>query len=119
MGARTGRASIVTALCFSSCLFVAPLAAAVPGYATAAVLVLVGLAMFQTVTTIDFTALEDGLPAFVTIVLIPLTLSISQGILWGFLLHAPALHGRRARAGGQAVLWGLAALSAGLLAMGH
>ena len=56
----------------------APLAAAVPGYATASVLVLVGLAMFQTVTSIDFRSLEDGLPAFVTIVLIPLTLSISR-----------------------------------------
>ena len=44
MRTRTGRASVVTALCFVPCLFVAPLAAAVPGYATAAVLVLVGLA---------------------------------------------------------------------------
>jgi len=119
MGARTGRASIVTALCFLPCLFVAPLAAAVPGYATAAVLVLVGLAMFQTVTTIDFTALEDGLPAFVTIVLIPLTLSISQGILWGFLLHALlyAVVGRAREV--RPVLWGLAAIAAGLLALGH
>ena len=55
VGARTGRASVVTALCFLPCLFIAPLAAAVPPYATAAVLVLVGLAMFQTVTTLDFT----------------------------------------------------------------
>ena len=53
MGARTGRASVVTALCFLPCLFVGPLAAAVPGYATAAVLVLVGLSMFQSVTTLE------------------------------------------------------------------
>ena len=119
MGARTGRASIVTALCLLPCLFVAPLAAAVPGYATAAILVLVGLAMFQTVTTIDFTALEDGLPAFVTIVLIPLTLSISQGILWGFLLHA-LLYTVVGRARDvRPVLWGLAVVSAALLALGH
>ena len=119
MGARTGRASVVTALCFLPCLFVAPLAAAVPGYATAAVLVLVGLAMFQTVTTIDFAAIEDGLPAFVTIVLIPLTLSISQGILWGFLLHALlyAVVGRARDV--KPVLWILATLSAALLVMGH
>ena len=119
MGARTGRASIVTALCFLPCLFVAPLAAAVPGYATAAVLLLVGLAMFQAVTTIDFTALEDGLPAFVTIVLIPLTLSISQGILWGFLLHALmyTVVGRAREV--RPVLWGLAVVSAALLALGH
>jgi AGZA family xanthine/uracil permease-like MFS transporter len=119
MGARTGRASIVTALCFVPCLFVAPLAAAVPGYATAAVLVLVGLTMFQTVTTIDLTTLEDGLPAFVTIVLIPLTLSISQGILWGFLLHALLyiVVGRAREL--KPALWILAAVSAGLLVLGH
>ena len=118
MGARTGRASIVTALCFLPCLFVAPLAAAVPGYATAAVLVLVGLAMFQTVTTIDFTAVEDGLPAFVTIVLIPLTLSISQGILWGFLLHALlyTVVGRAREV--KPALWILAAISLALLTIG-
>jgi AGZA family xanthine/uracil permease-like MFS transporter len=119
MGARTGRASIVTALCFLPCLFVAPLAAAVPGYATAAVLVLVGMTMFQTVTTIDFRSLEDGLPAFVTIVLIPLTLSISQGILWGFLLRALLyLVVGRAREIKPA-LWILAAVSAGLIVLEH
>jgi adenine/guanine/hypoxanthine permease len=115
MGARTGRASVVTALCFLPCFFLGPLAAAVPGYATAAVLVLVGLSMFQSVTTLDFTSLEDSLPAFMTIVLIPLTLSITQGILWGFLLHALAytVVGRAKEVGG--VLWALAVLSAGLL----
>lgn len=119
MGARTGRASVVTAFCFLPCLFLAPLASAVPDYATAAVLVLVGLTMFQTVTAISFTSIEDGLPAFVTIVLIPLTLSISQGILWGFLLHA-LLYLVAGRAGEvRPALWLLAALSAGLLLVGH
>ena len=74
MGARTGRASVVTALCFVPCFFLGPLAAAVPGYATAAVLVLVGVSMFQSMAKIDFTSIEDALPAFVTLVLIPLTL---------------------------------------------
>ena len=115
MGARTGRASVVTALCFLPCLFVGPLAAAVPGYATAAVLVLVGLSMFQSVTTLNFGSIEDSLPAFVTIVLIPLTLSITQGILWGFLLHA-LLYAVVGRAREVApLLWILAILSAGLL----
>jgi len=115
MGARTGRASVVTALCFLPCFFIGPLAAAVPGYATAAVLILVGLSMFQSVTTLDFTSLEDSLPAFMTIVLIPLTLSITQGILWGFLLHALlyTVVGRAKELG--LVLWVLAVLSAGLL----
>jgi AGZA family xanthine/uracil permease-like MFS transporter len=115
MGARTGRASVVTALCFLPCFFIGPLAAAVPGYATAAVLILVGLSMFQSVTMLDFASLEDSLPAFMTIVLIPLTLSITQGILWGFLLHALlyTVVGRAKDVG--RVLWALAVLSAGLL----
>jgi AGZA family xanthine/uracil permease-like MFS transporter len=119
MGARTGRASVVTALCFVPCFFLGPLAAAVPGYATAAVLVLVGVSMFQSIASIDFTTVEDALPAFVTVVLIPLTLSITQGILWGFLLHALlyAVAGRSREVG--VTLWLLAVLSAGLLLLGH
>src|SRR5205814_1041218 len=66
MGAHTGRASVVTALCFLPCFFLAPLAAAVPGYATAPVLALVGVSMFQSLATIDFSSLEDAVPAFVT-----------------------------------------------------
>jgi AGZA family xanthine/uracil permease-like MFS transporter len=119
MGARSGRASVVTALCFVPCFFLGPLAAAVPGYATAAVLVLVGVSMFQSISTIDFSSLEDALPAFVTVVLIPLTLSITQGILWGFLLHALlyAVAGRWREVG--LTLWLLSALAAGLLLLGR
>ena len=110
---------MVTALCFVPCFFLAPLAAAVPGYATAPVLILVGVAMFQSVATIDFSSIEDALPAFVTVVLIPLTLSITQGILWGFLLHALlyAVAGRWREI--SVTLWLLSALSAGLLLLGH
>jgi adenine/guanine/hypoxanthine permease len=119
MGARTGLASVVTALCFVPCFFVAPLAAAVPPYATAAVLVLVGAAMFQTVTAIDFSRVEEALPAFVTLVLIPLTFSITQGILWGFVLHAVlyTITGRVRDV--RITLWVLAILSAGLLLLEH
>ena len=119
MGARTGRASVVTALCFVPCFFLGPLAAAVPGYATAAVLVLVGVSMFQSIATIDFGSIEDALPAFVTVVLIPLTLSITQGILWGFLLHTLlyAVAGRWREV--SPMVWLLSILSAGLLLLGH
>jgi adenine/guanine/hypoxanthine permease len=119
MGGRSGRASVVTALCFVPCFFLAPLASAVPAFATAAVLVLVGVAMFGSIATIDFSSIEDALPAFVTVVLIPLTLSITQGILWGFLLHALlyTVAGRWRDVG--ATLWLLAILSAGLLLLGH
>jgi adenine/guanine/hypoxanthine permease len=119
MGARTGLASVVTAICFVPCFFLGPLVAAVPGYATAAVLVLVGVSMFQSISTIDFSAVEDALPAFVTVVLIPLTLSITQGILWGFLLHA-LLYAAAGRSREVSVtLWLLSILSAGLLLLGH
>jgi adenine/guanine/hypoxanthine permease len=115
MGGRSGMASVVTALCFLPCFFLAPLAAAVPAYATAPVLVLVGVAMFQTVARIDFGTIEDSLPPFVTLVLIPLTFSITQGILWGFLLHALlyTVAGRARQV--PMALWMLAALSAALL----
>jgi AGZA family xanthine/uracil permease-like MFS transporter len=118
-GGRTGLTSVVTALCFLPCFFVAPLAGMVPAYATAPVLVLIGAAMFKSVTAIDFTKLEDGLPAFLTIVLIPLTFSITQGILWGFISHVGlyCLAGRRREV--HPVMYALAAISVGLLVLEH
>ena len=117
VGARSGRASVVTAICFLPCLFIAPLAAAIPAYSTAAVLVLVGLSMFQMVGSLNFNTIEDSLPAFVTIVLIPLTLSITQGILWGFILHAVlyVVTGRHREL--SPTLWILATVSVGLLGL--
>ena len=119
MGGRSGRTAIVTALCFLPCLFIAPLAAAVPNYATAPVLLLVGVSMFGTVIRIPFDRIEVAVPAFATLVLIPLTFSITQGILWGFVLHA-LLHqlvGRGREVGLGA--WALAVVSAALLALEH
>ncbi len=96
-GGRTGRTAVVTALCFLPCLFVGPLAAMVPPYATAPVLILVGALMFRTVSEIPLSRLEDSVPAFLTIALTPLTFSITQGILCGFLSHVAAywIAGRR------------------------
>jgi AGZA family xanthine/uracil permease-like MFS transporter len=115
MGGRTGLAAVVTAFCFLPCLFVAPLAAAVPDYATSAVLIVIGVAMFQAVVRVPFDRPEIALPAFATLILIPLTFSITQGILWGFILHA-ALHALVGRAKEVGVpMWILAAISVGLL----
>jgi AGZA family xanthine/uracil permease-like MFS transporter len=119
MGGRTGLSAVVTAFCFLPCLFVAPLASAVPSYATAAVLIMVGVSMFQAVARIPFDRPEIALPAFATLVLIPLTFSITQGILWGFILHA-ALHvivGRAKEV--TAPMWLLAAVSVGLMVLEH
>jgi len=119
MGGRTGRTAVVTALCFLPCLFIAPLAGAVPSYATSAVLIVVGVSMFQAVTRVNWERLEEALPAFVAVVLIPLTFSITQGILWGFVLFA-ALHGLVGRGREvRPVLWGLAVVAALLLVLEH
>jgi AGZA family xanthine/uracil permease-like MFS transporter len=119
MGGRTGLTAVVTGLCFLPCLFIAPLAGAVPPYATAAVLIMVGVAMFQMVARIPFERVEVGVPAFATLVLIPLTFSITQGMLWGFILYA-ALHALWGRGGEvSGAVWALAAVSVALLILEH
>jgi AGZA family xanthine/uracil permease-like MFS transporter len=119
MGGRTGLTAVVTALCFLPCLFIAPIAAAIPAEATSAVLILVGVSMFQAVTRLSFDRLEVAVPAFATLILIPLTFSITQGILWGFILHA-VLHGVAGRAREvTATAWGLAAVAIALLVIEH
>ena len=119
MGGRTGWTAFFCALAFLPCFFLAPLAGMVPAYATAPVLVIVGALMFRSVSRIDFSRLEDAIPAFLTIALIPLTFSITQGILWGFVSHAAlyALCGRRREV--SAATWATAVLSAGLLVLDH
>jgi len=115
MGGRTGITSVFTALCFLPCFFVAPLAAMVPPYATAPVLILVGASMFRSVGQIRFDRIEESLPAFLTIILIPLTVSITQGILWGFISHVGLylIVGRRNDI--HPVMFVLAAVSVGLV----
>jgi adenine/guanine/hypoxanthine permease len=119
VGGRTGRTAVVTALCFLPCLFIAPFAAAIPPYATAAVLIVVGVSMFQTFARVPFDRAAVGIPAFATLILIPLTFSITQGILWGFVLHV-ALHtatGRARELNPGAIA--LAAVSVALLLLEH
>jgi adenine/guanine/hypoxanthine permease len=118
-GGRTGRTAIVTALCFLPCLFISPLAQLVPPYATAPVLILVGALMFRSISGLQVGKLEDLIPAFLTLVLIPLTFSITQGLLWGFISHAGLywLAGRRKEL--SPMLIGIAVLSIGLLVLEH
>ncbi|MFM8314942.1 MAG: solute carrier family 23 protein, partial [Deltaproteobacteria bacterium] len=117
MGGRTGLTSVFTALCFLPCLFLSPVASMVPSYATAPVLILVGGLMFKTVRELSFEILEESIPAYLTIILIPLTFSITQGILWGFISHVAlfTLSGRRKEL--PPVLIILALVSVGLLAI--
>ena len=118
-GGRTGWTSVFTALCFLPCFFLAPLAGMVPLYATSPVLLLVGASMFRSVNQINFGKIEEGLPAFLTIILIPLTFSITQGILWGFISHVGLylVVGRRKEI--HPVMYALALIAVGLLVLEH
>ena len=118
-GGRTGLTSVFTALCFLPCFFLAPLAGMVPAYATAPVLVLVGASMFKSVGQINFTRIEEGLPAFLTIILIPLTFSITQGILWGFISHVGLYLVTGRSRDVHPVMYVLAAVAIGLLVLEH
>jgi AGZA family xanthine/uracil permease-like MFS transporter len=86
-GARTGFASVITAALFALTLFVAPLIALVPSYATAPALVLVGVFMFKHIGEINFSDFSEAIPAFLTIILMPLTYSISMGLSFGFIAY--------------------------------
>jgi AGZA family xanthine/uracil permease-like MFS transporter len=79
-GARTGLANLVTGSLFLLGAFVAPLVTVVPFEAASTALVIVGFLMMQSVRTIDWTDFEIAVPAFLTIVLMPFTYSISNGI---------------------------------------
>jgi AGZA family xanthine/uracil permease-like MFS transporter len=115
VGGRTGLTSVFTALCFLPCLFLAPLVGVIPPFATAPVLILVGALMFKCVSDLKLEKLEDVVPAFLVLVLIPLTFSITQGILWGFISHVImyAIAGRRKEV--PVTMYVLAVLSVGLL----
>jgi AGZA family xanthine/uracil permease-like MFS transporter len=84
-GARTGFASVVTGALFLLAIFLAPLAGIIPGVATAPALVLVGFLMFTQVRDIDVANFEDGFPALLTIILMPITFEISPAIGAGFI----------------------------------
>ena len=84
-GGRTGLTAVVAGCCFLPFLFLSPLLAAIPAIATAPALVLVGAFMMKPITRINWQQLDDALPAFLALVLIPFTYSITQGLIWGFL----------------------------------
>src|SRR5438309_1793476 len=86
-GARTGLASVVTGLLFLLCMFLAPVVAVIPPEATAPALVIVGFLMAGIASKIDFTDIELGLPALLTIVVMPFTYSITNGIGAGFITY--------------------------------
>ena len=79
-GGRTGLTSVVTTVCFTLCLFLAPLASIVPSCATAPALIYVGVLMLGNIKDVDLKDLESAVPAFLTLIMMPLTYSIANGI---------------------------------------
>ena len=86
-GGRSGLTAFVTGTCFLLALLFAPLFLAIPAAATTPVLVLVGLMMMGSVLKINFNDYAEAIPAFVCILLMPLTYSISEGIVLGHLSY--------------------------------
>lgn len=86
-GGRTGLTSVVVGLLFLVTIFLSPLAVLISGPVTAAVLILIGFLMVGFIKQIDFDDLEEGFPALLAIILMPLTYSITVGIGAGFVMH--------------------------------
>jgi len=84
-GGRTGLAAIVAGLCFLPFMFFSPILSVVPSIATAPALVLVGVFMMNPVSKIEWLKYDEAIPAFLAIILIPVTYSITQGIVWGLI----------------------------------
>ncbi|HEY0689164.1 MAG TPA: NCS2 family permease [Kribbella sp.] len=117
-GARTGLASVVTGVCFLISIVLAPLVTLVPYEAATPALVLVGFLMMAQVKGIDFDDLEVAIPAFLTIILMPFTYSISAGIGAGFVSYV-LLKVVRGKAGEvHPLLWVVSALFVVYFAIG-
>lgn len=86
-GGRTGLTAVTTGVCFLLALFLAPIAALIPGSATAAALIVVGVLMMQSVREIDFSDLVHAIPAFMTITFMPFTYNIANGISFGIVSY--------------------------------
>ncbi|MGH4138060.1 NCS2 family permease [Clostridium sp.] len=87
-GARTGLASVITGILFLIAMFFSPLFVAIPSCATAPALIVVGFFMMENIVKIDFSDFTEGVPAFLTIALMPLTYSIGDGLTIGILSYA-------------------------------
>lgn len=82
-GGRTGLTGISTAVCFALALFAAPIFIAIPSFATAPALIVVGVLMLESIVKVDFSDITEALPAFLTLIMMPLAYSISEGIVFG------------------------------------
>ncbi|MBJ7411171.1 MAG: NCS2 family permease [Phenylobacterium sp.] len=109
-GGRTGLTAVVTGLLFLATLFVAPWAQVIPAAATAPALILVGAMMMGPLTEIDWDDPVVAIPAFLTLVTIPLTFSIANGLAFGVIAYAVLKLASRRVAKADWLLFALAAL---------
>ena len=79
-GGRTGLASLVTSICFAICLFLSPFASVIPAAATAPALIYVGVLMLKNFAKVDMSDIKNAVPAFLVLIMMPLTYSIANGI---------------------------------------
>jgi AGZA family xanthine/uracil permease-like MFS transporter len=86
-GARTGLSNIAVAALFMLATFCSPLAAAIPGYATAPALILVGVLMSESIALVQWRDFSEAVPAFITILATPLTFSIATGLSLGLISY--------------------------------
>lgn len=86
-GARTGFASLITAICFFIAMWISPLAQIIPSTATTPALMYVGVLMISSITDLDFSDVSVAAPAFMTVAFMPFSYNISIGIALGLLCH--------------------------------
>ncbi|MGO4986893.1 NCS2 family permease [Gallicola sp. Sow4_E12] len=86
-GGKTGLTALVTAIMLGLALLLSPIFLAIPSTATTPVLVLVGYSMMSVIQVLDFTDITEGLPAFLTVIMMPLSYSIADGIMVGILSY--------------------------------
>lgn len=82
-GGRTGLTAISTGVCFALALFLSPIFLAIPSFATAPALIVVGVLMLDGILKVDFSDITEALPAFLTMAMMPFTASIAEGIIFG------------------------------------
>ncbi|MBB5021245.1 NCS2 family permease [Desulfurispira natronophila] len=86
-GGRTGLTAVVVGICFLLALLFTPIIGAVPAVATAPALIIVGAMMLQNITDLKFKDMSEVIPAFLTMIMMPLTFSIATGLAFGFISY--------------------------------
>ncbi|WP_445621172.1 NCS2 family permease [Kushneria sp. Sum13] len=114
-GGRSGLVAVTAALLFLPFLFLSPLLSLVPSIATAPALIMVGVFMLDPIRHINWYEFDDAIPAFIAMILIPLTYSITHGVVFGFLAFVVVKAGVGKRHEIHPTMWILAALSLLLL----